>query len=84
MYFVIILITFTVFLTMLQNSMPLTIKFLTWNLQMPLAVLVLASSLFGGSIIALISWPKVIKANLAVKRLKKEIVGLRKKPDGSK
>ena len=50
---------------------------------MPLAVLVLVASVFGGSIIAIISWPKLIKAHLTVKKLLKEIDVLKKKMDAS-
>jgi uncharacterized integral membrane protein len=76
MYFLLI-ITFLLFLVIiiasLQNSMPLDMKFITWNIQMSFAALVLYSSLIGGAIVAILTLPKLVKKSLHVRSLNREI-----------
>ena len=62
----------------LQNSMPLELKFIIWNLQMPLTALVLYSSLIGGAIVAVLALPKLVRKSLDVRSLNREILRLQK------
>ena len=62
----------------LQNSIPLVLKFITWNLQMPLTALILYSSLIGGAIVGILALPKLMRKSLDVRRLHKEILRLKK------
>jgi uncharacterized integral membrane protein len=57
----------------LQNSMPLELKFITWNLQMSLTALVLYSSLIGGAIVAVLALPKLVRKSLDVRSLNREL-----------
>ena len=81
MYFSLI-ITFLLLLglviTSLQNSMPLELKFITWNLQMSFAALTLYSSLIGGAIVAVLTLPKLVRKSLDVRSLNGEIYKLKK------
>ena len=74
-------ITFLLFLmlviTGIQNSMPLDLKCIFWDLQMPMTALILYSSLFGGAIIAILILPKLAQKSLQVRRLNREIHSLK-------
>lgn len=78
-----LIITFSLLLgiiiTSVQNSMPLELKFITWNLQMSYTALILYSSLIGGAILAILSLPKLVRKSLDVRSLNKEIFKLKKK-----
>jgi lipopolysaccharide assembly protein A len=82
MYFSLI-ITFLLLLglviTSLQNSMPLELKFITWNLQMSSTALILYSALIGGAIVAVLAVPKLVRKTFDVRRLNKEIYKLKEK-----
>ena len=62
----------------LQNSMPLELKFITWELQMSLTALILYSSLVGGAIVAVLALPKLVRKSLDVRSLNREIFKLKK------
>jgi uncharacterized integral membrane protein len=66
-------------ITGIQNSMPLELKFITWNHQMSLMALIFYSSLFGGAIVAVLSLPKLVKKYLQLRRLNREISKLKEK-----
>jgi uncharacterized integral membrane protein len=72
-----LVITFVLLLviviTSLQNSMPLDLKFITWNIQMSFTALVLYSSVIGGSVVAILILPKLVKKSLHVRSLNREI-----------
>jgi uncharacterized integral membrane protein len=76
MYFSLI-ITFLLFLaiiiTGIQNSMPLDLKFLIWDLQMSFTALIFYSSMIGGAILAILILPKLVNKSLYAKRLNSEI-----------
>ena len=80
MYFSLI-ITFLLFLmlviTGMQNSIPLDLKFIFWDLQMSMTALILYSSLIGGAIIAILILPKLAQKSLQVRRLNREIHSLK-------
>ncbi len=82
MYFSLIitfLLLLGVVITSLQNSMPLELKFITWNLQMSLTALILYSSLIGGAILAVLALPKLVRKPLDVRSLNREIYKLKEK-----
>ena len=76
-----LIITFLLFLVIIipgvQNSMPLDLKFLFWDLQMSITALILYSSLIGGAIIAILTLPKLAKKALHVRRLNREVHNLK-------
>jgi len=82
MYFSLI-VTFLLLLglaiTSLQNSMPLELKFITWNLQMSSTALILYSSLIGGAIVAVLALPKLVRKSLDVRSLNRKIYKLKGK-----
>lgn len=85
MYFsfsVTFLLLLGVVITSLQNSMPLELKFITWNLQMSLTALILYSSLIGGAIVAVLALPKLVRKALDVRSLNKEISNFKRNIEG--
>ncbi len=80
MYFSLI-ITFLLFLILIitgvQNSMPLDLKFLFWDLQMSMTALILYFSMIGGAIIAILALPKLVKKSLHARRLNRDIHSLK-------
>jgi uncharacterized integral membrane protein len=81
MYFsliVTLLLLLGLVITSLQNSMPLELKLITWNLQMSFAALILYSSLIGGAIVAVLAIAKLVRKSLDVRSLNREIYKLKK------
>jgi len=78
-----LIITFLLLLglviTSLQNSMPLELKFITWNLQMSSTALILYSALIGGAIVAVLAVPKLVRKSLDVRSLNRETYKLKGK-----
>ena len=68
-----------IIITSLQNSMPLELKFITWNLQMSSTALILYSSLIGGAIVAVLASPKLVRKSLDARSLNREIYKLKGK-----
>jgi uncharacterized integral membrane protein len=60
-------------ITSVQNSMPLELKFITWDLEMSLSALILYSSLIGGAIVAILAVPKLVRKSLDARSLSREI-----------
>ena len=60
-----------------QNSVPLDIKFIIWNLQMSSATLTFFSSLSGGAIVAILALPRLARRSIDLRKLKKEIAKLK-------
>jgi uncharacterized integral membrane protein len=82
MYFTLIitfLLLLAIVITSIQNSMPLEVKFIAWNHQMSLTALIFYSSLLGGTVVALLTLPKLVRKSLQVRRLNKEIDTLKQK-----
>ncbi|PKN22918.1 MAG: hypothetical protein CVU64_24450 [Deltaproteobacteria bacterium HGW-Deltaproteobacteria-21] len=73
------LILLAVVITGIQNSMPLDLKFIAWNLQMSLTALIFYASLFGGAIVAVLTLPKLVKKCLQVRSLNKEMHNLKER-----
>jgi len=68
-----------IIITSLQNSMPLELKFITWNLQISSTAVILYFSLIGGAIVAVLTLPKLVRKSLDVRSLNREIFKLKKK-----
>jgi len=68
-----------IIITSLQNSMPLELKFITWNLQMSSTALIFYSSLIGGAIVSVLALPKLVRKSLDVRSLNREIYKLKGK-----
>ena len=66
-------------ITSVQNSMPLELKFITWNLEMSLSALILYSSLLGGAIVAILAVPKLVRKSLDTRSLSGEISNFKSK-----
>ena len=76
---VIFLLLLGLVITSFQNSMPLGLKFITWNLQISLASLVFNCSLIGGAVLAVLALPKLVRKSLDVRSLNREISTLKKR-----
>ena len=78
-----LIITFLLLLGLIiagiQNSISVELKYFTWQLQMSLMALIFYSALIGGAIIAVLTLPKLVHKSLVVRRMKKEIYGLKRK-----
>jgi len=82
MYFslsVVFLLLLGLVIISLQNSMPLELKFVSWDLQMSLTALILYSSLVGGAIVAVLALPKLVRKSLDVRSLNREISHFKRK-----
>jgi len=60
-------------ITSVQNSMPLELKFITWNVEMSVSALILYASLIGGAIVAVLAVPKLVRKSLDARSLNREI-----------
>ena len=76
---VIFLLLLGLIIPSIQNSMPLELKFITWNLQVSSAALILYSALIGGAIVAVLALPNLVRKSLDVRSLNKEIYKLKGK-----
>jgi len=62
----------------MQNSMPLEVKFLFWQLKSSSSAVIFNSSMVGGIIVAVLTVPKLVAKMLQVKRLSKKNSELKK------
>jgi len=78
-----LIITFLLLLVVIipgiQNSLPLKVKFIAWNIETSLTGLMFNSSLIGGAIVALLALPKLVKKSFHVRRLNGEVYKLKEK-----
>jgi uncharacterized integral membrane protein len=63
----------------IQNGMDIDLKFFAWRLQMSFMALVFYSALIGAAIVAVLSLPKLVSKSLSVKRLRKELYGIKRR-----
>jgi uncharacterized integral membrane protein len=80
MYFSLIvtfLLLLMIFITAIQNSMPLDFKFLAWHFQISITALIFYSSLIGGLIVAVLTLPKLVKKSLRERSTNREIQKLK-------
>ena len=63
----------------MQNSMPLEVKFLFWQLKSSSSAVIFNSSMVGGIIVAVLTVPNLVAKMLQVKRLSKKNSELKKK-----
>ena len=61
----------------IQNSVPATVVFLLWRFDGSLAMILLLALAAGALIIALVSTPSALRSHWQIKRLRKEIDGLK-------
>ena len=78
-----LIITFLLILgiivTSLQNSVPLELKFLAWDLKISLTALIFYSSLVGAAVVAILSLPKLVSKHFKVRSLTKELQRLKER-----
>jgi len=78
-----LIITFLLILgiivTSLQNSVPLELKFLAWDLKTSLTALIFYSSLVGAAVVAILSLPKLVSKHFKVRSLTKELQRLKER-----
>lgn len=67
------LLVFGIIITSVQNSSPMDLKFMFWQLQTPLSALVIYSSLVGMAIVAILTLPKLVSNYFKIRRLNREI-----------
>lgn len=63
----------------IQNSMPLEVKFIAWNLKTSSTALIFYSSLLGAAFVAVLALPKLVRKSLDVRMLKGEVHKLKGK-----
>jgi uncharacterized integral membrane protein len=61
----------------LQNTITVELNCIFWRLQMSIAAIILWSSIFGGTIVAVVTLPKVVSTYLKVKTLNKQLSRLK-------
>ena len=61
----------------IQNSIPVSITFLTWNIQLSSTALIFYSSLAGAAVVAILALPKLARKSIDVKKLNKEVFQLK-------
>ena len=78
-----LIITFLLILgiivTSLQNSVPLELKLLAWDLKTSLTALIFYSSLVGAAVVAILSLPKLVSKHFKVRSLTKELQRLKER-----
>ena len=62
-----------IIITSLENSTPLELKSIIWNLRMSSTALILYSSLIGVAIIAVLALPKLVRKSLDVRSLNRKV-----------
>ena len=63
----------------IQNTVSLDLKFITWQIQIPLSYVVFYSSVLGGAIVAVLALPKLVSKYFKVRSLNKKIRELKKR-----
>jgi len=72
------LLLLVIFIAAIQNSVPLDLKFIAWNIQISVTELIAYSSIVGGAIVAILALPKLAEKSLHERRMNKEIHELKK------
>jgi uncharacterized integral membrane protein len=73
------LLLLVIIIAAIQNSMPLDLKFFTWNFPISITALIFYSSLIGGAIVAVLALPRLVKKFFVVRSMNKEINKLNEK-----
>lgn len=73
-----IVLLLVIIITSLQNSIPLNIKFMAWEIQISFTALVLYSTVIGVAIMAILTLPKLVKKSFQLRSLNREINKLKK------
>lgn len=64
-----------------QNTEPVSLKFITWQTETPLVVVVMIASMLGALIMGLPGWIKQFKKTYEIRYLKSKIVKLEKEKE---
>ena len=72
------LLILAIIIAAIQNSVPLDLKFIAWNIQISVTELIAYSSIVGGAIVAILALPKLAEKSLHERRMNKEIHELKK------
>ena len=73
------LLLLVVVIASIQNTVPLDLKFITLQIQIPLSYVIFYSSVLGGAIVAILTLPKLVSKYLKVRGLNKKIRELKKR-----
>lgn len=73
------LLLLVVVIASIQNTVPLDLKFITLQLQLPLSYVIFYSSVLGGAIVAVLALPRLVSKYFKVRSLNKEIRALKKR-----
>ena len=63
----------------LQNDTTIAIKFFIWECDYTQVVVILGSALLGAAIMAVMTWPQMIKKHFKARRLARQVCELEKK-----
>lgn len=63
----------------IQNPAPIELTFLGWVFEMPLTGLIAYAALTGGSVVAVLTLPKLVRQALRKRSLRKETVELKQR-----
>lgn len=63
----------------LQNGQPLEVKFITWGFETSLVAVIFGAAIIGSLIVAVFSFPLIIKKHFRANRLAKQVQELEKK-----
>ncbi len=73
------LLLLVVIIASIQNTVPLDLKFVTLQIQLPLSFVIFYSSVLGGAIVAILTLPKLVSKYFKVRGLNKKIRELKKR-----
>lgn len=68
----------------LQNNIPVAVTFLLWHFDGSLAIVLLLALALGAFIVALVSTPRTLRRQWAIKRLNKRVSELERASSGQK
>ena len=67
------LLLLVVVIASIQNTVPLDLKFIAWQIQLPISYVIFYSSVLGGAIVAILTLPKLVSKHLRVRSLNKRL-----------
>jgi uncharacterized integral membrane protein len=73
------LLLLMVVIASIQNTVSLDLKFITWQIQLPISYVIFYSSVLGGAIVAILTLPRLVSKYLKVRNLNKKIRELKKR-----
>jgi len=73
------LLLLVVVIASIQNTVSLDLKFIAWQIQLPISYVIFYSSVLGGAIVAILTLPRLVSKYLKVRNLNKKIRELKKR-----